>query len=123
VTNGYWSFPDRIDGSGHTARTDRDRHIRDMIYQVLFTTAGERVNRPDFGCGVLHLPFMPNGSVLATATQYLVQGSLTRWLDSVIQVLAVEVTAQDSTLTVRVEYTNRSTGETTTVQFTPPGAS
>jgi len=121
--NGFWAFPYRIDGSGHTARADQDRHIRDLIYQVLFTTAGERVNRPDFGCGVRHLTFMPNGSVLATATQYLVHGSLTRWLDALIKVEAVQVTAQDSTLTVRVVYSNRSTGETSTVQFTPPGAS
>lgn len=120
--NGYWDFPYRIDGSGHTARADEDDHIRELIYQVLFTTAGERVNRPDFGCGLLHLAFMPNGSVLATATQYLVQGALTRWLDALVKVEAVEVTAAEATLTVRVVYSKRSTGETTVVQFTQPGA-
>lgn len=120
--NQYWSFPYRIDGSGHTARTDLNTHIREMIYQVLFVTAGERVNRPDFGCGLTQMTFMPNGSAQATATQYLVQGALIRWLDHVIKVEAVEVTAQESTLTVRVSYSNRSTGESTTVQFTEPGA-
>jgi phage baseplate assembly protein W len=121
--NGFWDFPYRIDGSGHTARADEDDHIRDLIYQVLFTTAGERVNRPDFGCGLQHLAFMPNGSVLATATQYLVQGALTRWLDAIVKVEAVQVTAEEATLTVRVVYSKRSTGETTTVTFTQPGAS
>jgi len=121
--NGYWDFPYRIDGSGHTAQANEDDHIRALIYQVLFTTAGERVNRPDFGCGLLHLAFLPNGSVLAMATQYLVQGALTRWLDSLVKVEAVDVTAQEATLTVRVVYSKRSTGETTVVQFTQPGAS
>jgi phage baseplate assembly protein W len=121
--NGFWDFPYRIDGSGHTARADEDDHIRDLIYQVLFTAAGERVNRPDFGCGLQHLVFMPNGSVLATATQFLVQGALTRWLDAVVKVEAVEVTAEEATLTVRVVYSKRSTGETAVVQFTHPGAS
>jgi phage baseplate assembly protein W len=117
----YWAFPYAIDGSGHTARTDEDRHIRDLIYQVLFTTAGERVNRPDFGCGLKQLTFMPNGTVLATATQYLVHGALTRWLDAIIKVEAVEVTAEDASLVVRIVYSKRSTGETAAVQFTPPG--
>lgn len=120
--NRYWDFPYRIDGSGHTARTNEDDHIRDLIYQVLFTTPGERVNRPDFGCGLKHMTFMPNGSVQATATQYLVQGALIRWLDSIIKVVAVEVTASEATLTVSVVYSKRSTGETVAVQFTPPGA-
>jgi phage baseplate assembly protein W len=120
--NGYWDFPYRIDGSGLTARASADDHIRELIYQVLFTTAGERVNRPDFGCGLLQLAFMPNGSVLATATQYLVQGALTRWLDPIVKVEAVNVTAEEATLTVRVVYSKRSTGETTVVQFTQPGA-
>jgi Bacteriophage baseplate protein W len=120
--NGYWSFAYRIDGSGHTARTDEDGHIRDLLYQVLFTATGERVNRPDFGCGLKQLVFMPNSTVLATATQYLVHGALTRWLDAIVKIEAVEVTAQEATLTVRVVYSKRSTGETTTVQFTQPGA-
>jgi phage baseplate assembly protein W len=120
--NHYWDFPYRIDGSGHTARTNQDDHIRDLIYQVLFTVPGERVNRPDFGCGLKHMTFMPNGSVLATATQYLVQGALTRWLASIIKVVSVDVTASESSLTVRVVYSNLSTGAIATVQFTPPGA-
>jgi phage baseplate assembly protein W len=120
--NGYWDFPFRIDGSGHTARTNEDDHVRDLIYQVLFTTAGERVNRPDFGCGLKQLIFMPNGTVLATATQYLVHGALTRWLDVIVKVEAVEITSEDATLIVRVVYSKRSTGETTTVLFRQPGA-
>jgi phage baseplate assembly protein W len=41
-------FPFRIDGRGRSARTSRDDHIRDLVEQVLFTTPGERVNRPTF---------------------------------------------------------------------------
>ena len=39
--------------------------MRDMIEQVLFTAPGERVNRPDFGCGLLQMVFGPNSSELA----------------------------------------------------------
>ena len=77
----FLDFPFHVDGRGRSAETAEDDHIRDMIFQVLFTNPGERVNRPDFGCGVKQLVFMPNSDALATATQFLVQGSLQRWLD------------------------------------------
>src|SRR5580765_5710922 len=107
----YFDFPFHIDGRGRTAETDEDDHVRDLIHQVLFTNPGERVNRPDFGCGISQLVFMPNSEALAAATQFLVQGALTRWLDPVIAVQRVEVVPQDSTLSVRVVFTKRSTGE------------
>jgi phage baseplate assembly protein W len=116
----YFDFPYHIDGRGRTAETDEDDHLYDLIYQVLFTSPGERVNRPDFGCGIAQLVFMPNGDALATATQFLVQGALTRWLDNVIAVQRVEVVAADNALTVKVVYTKRSTGEQRGESFVSP---
>jgi phage baseplate assembly protein W len=116
----YFDFPYRLDGRGRTAETDEDDHIRDLIHQVLFTSPGERVNRPDFGCGVAQIVFAPNSEALAAATQFLVQGSLTRWLDAVIAVQRVDVLARDDTLTVTVAFVKRSTGETIGMNFTSP---
>ena len=116
----YFDFPYHLDGRGRTAETDEDDHIRDLIYQVLFTNPGERVNRPDFGCGIGQLVFMPNSDALATATQFLVQGALTRWLDAVIAVQRVEVTAVDNALTVGIVFVKRSTGEETSASFLSP---
>lgn len=116
----YFDFPYHLDGRGRTAETDEDDHIGDLIYQVLFTTSGERVNRPDFGCGVGQLVFMPNSDALAAATQFLVQGALTRWMDSLIAVQRVEVIAAENALTVAVVFTKRSTGEQRDMQFLSP---
>ena len=66
----YLDFPFRIDKRGRTTVTGENDHIRDMIEQVLFTNPGERVNRPDFGCGLKRLLFMPNSQPLAAATQF-----------------------------------------------------
>jgi phage baseplate assembly protein W len=60
-------------------RVRGDDHIRDLIEQVLFTSPGERVNRPDFGSGLMQLVFAPNSDELATATQFMVQGALQQW--------------------------------------------
>jgi hypothetical protein len=119
----YLDYPFQIDGRGRAALTDADDHIRDMIYQVLFTNPGERVNRPDFGCGLLQLVFMPNSGALATATQFLVQGSLQRWLDDVIQVEKVQVTNEEERLTVEVVYVRRDNGQREQAQFTSPTGS
>src|ERR671919_887790 len=104
-------YPFRIDTGGRTARTERDDHVRDLIEQVLFTAPGERVNRPEFGSGVMQLVFAPNSDALATTTEFLVQGALQQFLGDIIQVDETSVTANDSTLEVVVSYTVRAFGE------------
>lgn len=120
IKTDYFDFPYHIDGRRRTAETDEDDHIRDLIHQVLFTNPGERVNRPDFGCGIAQLVFMPNSHVLAAATQFLVQGALTRWLDGLIAVQRVEVIAAGNALKVMVSFVKRSTGESRDEAFTSP---
>ena len=107
----YLNHPFHIDASGRTATTGVDDHVRDMIYQVLFTSPGERVNRPDFGCGLLQQVFAPNSEALATASQFLVQGSLQRWLADVIRVERVAVRNDEERLVVEVVYQRLDTGE------------
>jgi len=67
-------YPYHFDSRGRTATADYADHVRDLIEQVLFTSPGERVNRPNFGCGLRQLIFAPASDELATATQFLVQG-------------------------------------------------
>jgi hypothetical protein len=110
-------FPYAVDRRGRTAATGEDEHVRDLVEQVLFTAPGERVNRPSFGSGLLQLVFAPMSDELATATQFLVQGALQQWLGDVIEVEAVEVEGEDSTLGIRVVYTVRRTGERRTVDL------
>jgi uncharacterized protein len=111
------AFPYRIDGRGRTAEADEETHIRDLIEQVLFTAPGERVMRPDFGCGLLALAFEPNSPELAATTQLLVQGALQQWLGDLIRVDTVEMTSVEATLTVRVQYAIRRTNEHRSAQF------
>src|SRR6266513_4243820 len=93
-------YPFHFDERGRTASVDDEGHIRDLIEQVLFTSPGERVNRPTFGSGLMKLVFAPNSDALASATQQLVQGALQRWLGDLIQVESVEVESEDAELRV-----------------------
>jgi uncharacterized protein len=110
-------FPLQFDNRGRTAETSYDDHIRDMIEQILFTSPGERVNRPDFGSGLLQLVFQPNSVELATTAQFLAQSSLQQWLGELIDVNAVEVESYDSTLQVTVRYTIRRNQQSQVAQF------
>lgn len=110
-------YPFHFDGRKRTADTTEDEHIRDLIEQVLFTSPGERVNRPTFGSGILQLIFAPNSGTLAAATQLTVQGALQQWLGDVIQVEAVQVESEDSTLEVTVQYVVRRTQQRQVAQF------
>ena len=114
-------FPLHFDSRGRTAATEDADHLRDLIYQVLFTNPGERVMRPDFGSGLLQLVFAPNSDVLAATTQMLVQGALQQWLGELIVVEAVSVEAEDSTLRVTVQYAIRRTGTRETQTFVQGG--
>ena len=110
-------FPLHFDKRGRTAATSYDDHIRDMIEQLLFTKPGERVNRPDFGSGVMQLVFAPNSPELAATLEFSLQAALQRWLGDLIEVLELEVTSEGAILRVVVKYMIRRTEELRTETF------
>jgi phage baseplate assembly protein W len=113
------AFPFRIDGRGRTAAPpDLNTHIVELIEQLLFTNPGERVNRNNFGSGLMQSVFAPNSSELAAATQFLVQGGLQQWLGNLILVQGVEVQALDNQVVVNVQYVVRNTQTVQSAQFT-----
>ncbi len=101
-------FPFSIDSRGHLANPDWDQHIRELIEQVLFTAPGQRVNRPDFGAGLLSTVFAAQSMEMLSTTELLVQGSLQRWLGELIIVEQVLVEPQDSALKITIRYVVRS---------------
>lgn len=110
-------YPFHFDRRGRTAAADDDDHIRDLIEQFLFTNLGERVNRPDFGSGVLQMIFAPNSPELATALQFTVQAGLNQWLGDLIDVQRLEVTSDDAQLRVELQYLVRRTQQTQTADI------
>ena len=110
--------PYHFDFRGRTAETDDSDYIRDLIELVLFTSPGERVNRPTFGSGVLQLVFAPNSETLAAATQVAVQGALQQWLGELIEARAVDVARDDAILSIEIRYLVRRTQRQQTAKFT-----
>jgi phage baseplate assembly protein W len=110
-------FPYSFDTWGRTASTSDENHIRDLIEQLLFTTPGERVNRPDFGCGILSLIFSPNSPELATAMQVTIAAAIELWLGDLIDLNTLDVKSEDSSLYITVQYRVQSSGEEQSATF------
>jgi uncharacterized protein len=115
-------YPYHFDSRGRSATTDERDHIRDLVEQVLLTSPGERVMRPDFGAGLLALVFEPNSSTVAATTQFLVQSGLQRHLSGLIAVDSVSVENIDAALQVTVRYTVLADASIQQAVFAVPGS-
>lgn len=86
-------------------------HVEQLIKQVLFTNPGDRVNRPDFGCGLRRMVFAPNSEVAAELARVSVFQALEKWLGTLIDVHKVEVRALDEVLEINIAYILRARQE------------
>ena len=114
----HLDFPFHVDARGRTAVTDHVDHIRDMIELFLFTNPGERVNRPEFGSGLMQLVFAPNSPELVSGVQFTVQAGLQQWLGDLIDVQDLKVTSEESTLSIEIKYLIRQTGQQQSLTLT-----
>jgi len=103
-----FGFPFAVNAAGGIApEPDENAELRGKIIQVLFTAPGERVNQPEFGCGLFNLVFDPNNTIMAAAVEFTIGQALSRWLNDALVVDGVDVQAQDEALTVEVAYVRR----------------
>jgi Bacteriophage baseplate protein W len=112
------NFPYQFDGRGRTSEVSIEDYVRQLVEQVLFTSPGERVNLPDFGSGLLQLPFAPNSLEMAAATQFAVQAALQKWLTNYLKVQSVVASAENENLTVVVSYSLLNSDVTQVQTFT-----
>ena len=102
-------FPFGVNAAGSIEPVgDDNADLRGKVIQVLFTAPGERVNQPEFGCGLFNLVFDPNNTIMAAAVEFSVGQALTHWLGDELVVGGVDVNADDEVLTVEVAYIRRS---------------
>ena len=108
-----YAYPLRIDGGAQrAAQSPYAAHVGQMVEEVLLTAPGERVDLPDFGCGLRQLVFTPMHDSLDVGLQLQITQSLGRWLSDAIAVTSVDVETSDDnaalpegTVQVTVTYT------------------
>ncbi len=102
-----FGFPFAVGENGRINASGGDPALRGKIIQVLFTAPGERVNLPEFGCGLFNLVFAPNNTILAAAMEFTVGQALNRWLGSELIVNGVDIAVQAEIITIEIAYTSR----------------
>lgn len=107
TTQTTFPFPFSVPAGGRITAAGGSEAIRGKIIQVLFTAPGERVNKPEFGCGLFNLVFEPNNEVLAAAMEFTIGQALSRWLRNDLVVDTVNVSGEEEMALVEVVYTTK----------------
>ncbi len=119
----HMAFPFRIGDDGRTATpASLDDHVRGEIIQLLLTNPGERLFLPAFGAGLRRLVFERNDDATAGMAKAVLTRNLSRWLGQRVDVQMLDVTAQESTLSVDLSYRVIATGETRQLRFQHTGS-
>jgi phage baseplate assembly protein W len=116
MTDGFlgsgWNFPVSLDGDGQVMMApDPEEGISQSIWTILGTSPGERMMRPDFGCGIHDMVFGLNNAATASAVAGAVRDALAVWEPriDVLDVYAVPDPAHPSLLLIEINYQVRST--------------
>jgi phage baseplate assembly protein W len=122
-----FAYPFRVDStSQQTAQATYAAHVQQMVRQLLLTSPGERVDLPQFGCGLRALVFAPMSDALEAAVQLRVLQAVNLWLAGIVTVIEVAVVTSDDnaalepgTLQVTLSYTvvETQSAASTTVAF------
>jgi phage baseplate assembly protein W len=109
-----WAFPVRIDPvTGGVAVSEYEADIRESIQIILRTSRGERVMRPDFGCGIHDLVFAVVDVATLTRVETSVREAMAKF-EARIEVLNVFVDPRDAAegqLTISLDYRVRRTNQ------------
>lgn len=106
-----WKFPVKINELKEVALSRDEQDIAEAIWIILSTAPGERLMRPDFGCGIYDYVFAPNNTRTAGLVRFHVEEALQRW-EPRIELLEVKVEADaddPSILLITIAYKVRAT--------------
>lgn len=106
-----WAFPIGLDAHGRVRMAAGEEGVRQSIWTILSTSPGERIMRPDFGCGIHDLVFDVNSPGTATAVSGAVRDALAVWEPriDVLDVFAAPDPAEPSVLLIEINYQVRTT--------------
>ena len=106
-----WKYPVQLEAPGEIELSRFEEDVRQAIMIILETAPGERVMRPEFGCGIHQYVFAPNNTRTASLVRFQVEEALNRW-EPRIELVSVTVTrdpAAPATLLINIDYKVRAT--------------
>jgi phage baseplate assembly protein W len=105
-----WQFPVAVDERGELEVAEYEESVRQSIWLILGTAKGERVMRPDFGCGIYDMVFEVNSSTTAAEAAEQVRDALLSF-EPRIDVLDIDVSpgGDGEVLYISIDYQVRAT--------------
>jgi phage baseplate assembly protein W len=105
-----WQFPISLDSSGAIAEASEEDKVRQSIEIILRTAPGERVMRPDFGCGIHDLVFDTVSGAMVGRVATMIASVLATWEPriDVLNVNPQQDTEDPTRLLIEINYRLRS---------------
>lgn len=106
-----WQFPVKTDDTGSIAVSVAEEDVEEAIWIILGTAKGERVMRPEFGCGIHDFVFATIDTGTLTDIRSSVREALRKW-EPRIELLNVDVSSEEidrGNLLISVDYRIRQT--------------
>jgi len=106
-----WKFPVKIDAEGQIAMSEHEQDIKEAIWIILSTAKGERLMRPDFGCGIHDYVFASINTTNLALIESSVREALTLW-EPRIELTDVKVSTEkidEGKLMINIDYKVRTT--------------
>lgn len=105
-----WDFPIQWDSSGAIETAQYEESVRQSVWIILGTSKGERVMRPDFGCGIYDLVFEVNSaSTTGKVAEEVREALLVQEPRIDVRNVQVEAQGDGETLLIQIEYQVRAT--------------
>lgn len=108
-----WKFPVGVNTNtdGRISLSEYEWDIKEAIWIILSTSKGERVMRPDFGCGIHDFMFASLNSANLTRIENSVREALAKW-EPRIELINVTLNTEkvdEGRLMISIEYKVRTT--------------
>lgn len=118
TNNKHLSFPFRIHSNGRSTQVPSlEAHVRDELIQLILTNPGERAFLPEFGGGVRRLVFENASETIAGVTKARITQAISRWLGHRVTLEDLQVTIDNSTLEVLIQYRIAGTKDSRIMKF------
>ena len=106
-----WKFPVKVDSKGEIDMSEREQDIKEAIWVILSTSKGERVMKPDFGCGIHDFVFAAINTANIGLIESSVREALTIWEPRIIlkDVSVSTEKVDEGQLLISIDYEVRAT--------------
>ena len=112
------AFPIQVNEHGGLAVTRGEDKVKQSIMAILSTAKGERVMRPEFGCGIHQYAFTTLDRTSLTLIQSSVREALVLWEPRItVDKVSVEPEPDRGLVRVTIDYTVRSTNATANLVY------